>query len=73
MAKLNENNVMVSTKTSCCPLNTPSKLIYALTKDKSLANTSIRISLSHLTTLNEVNEFLVIFDKCYKELVYGKI
>lgn len=73
VAKLNENNVMVSTKTSCCPLNTPSKLIYALTKDKSLANTSIRISLSHLTTLNEVNEFLVIFDKCYKELVYGKI
>ena len=69
VTKLNENNVMVSTKTSCCPLNTPSKLIYALTKDKSLANTSIRISLSHLTTLNEVNEFLVIFDKCYKELV----
>ena len=68
-SKLNENGVMVSTKTSCCPLNTPSKLVYALTKDKSLASTSIRISLSHLTRENEIDEFLNIFDKCYKEMV----
>ena len=69
MAKLNENKVMISTKTSCCPLNTPSKLVYALTRDKSLASTSLRVSLSHLTTEEEVYEFLKIFDKCYKELV----
>lgn len=69
VSKLNENGVMVSTKTSCCPLNTPSKLVYALTKDKSLASTSIRISLSHLTTESEIDEFLKIFDKCYKEMV----
>ena len=68
-SKLNENGVMVSTKTSCCPLNTPSKLVYALTKDKSLASTSIRISLSHLTTEPEIDEFLKIFDKCYKEMI----
>ncbi len=67
--KLNENKVMVSTKTSCCPLNTPSKLVYALTKDKSLASTSIRISISHLTKENEIDEFLKIFDKCYKEMI----
>ena len=69
VAKLNENKVMISTKTSCCPLNTPSKLVYALTRDKSLASTSLRVSLSHLTTEEEVYEFLKIFDKCYKELV----
>ena len=68
-SKLNENKVMVSTKTSCCPLNTPSKLVYALTKDKSLASTSIRISLSHLTKESEIDEFLKIFDKCYKEMI----
>ena len=68
-AKLNEYGVMVSTKTSCCPLNTPSKLVYALTKDKALASTSIRISLSHLTKEKEIDEFLKIFDKCYKELI----
>ena len=68
-AKLNENQVMVSTKTSCCPLNTPSKLVYALTKDKILASTSIRISLSHLTSDEEIDEFLKIFDKCLKEMM----
>ena len=69
VAKLNENQVMVSTKTSCCPLNTPSKLVYALTKDKILASTSIRISLSHLTSDEEIDEFLKIFDKCLKEMM----
>ena len=68
-SKLNENKVMISTKTSCCPLNTPSKLVYALTKDKSLAATSLRVSISHLTTEDEIKKFLEIFDKCYKELV----
>lgn len=68
-SRLNENGVFISTKTSCCPVNTPSKLVYALTKDKSLASTSIRISLSHLTTDEEIDEFLKIFDKCYKEMV----
>ena len=68
-SKLNENKVMISTKTSCCPVNTPSKLVYALTKDKSLASTSLRISLSHLTTEEEIDEFLKIFDKCYKEMI----
>lgn len=68
VSKLNDYGVMVSAKTSCCPLNSPSKLIYALTKDKSLASTSIRISLSHLTTEEEINKFLEIFDKCYEEL-----
>ena len=47
-------------KTSCCPLNTPSKLVYALTKDKSLASTSIRISLSHLTTKEELSTFIKV-------------
>lgn len=69
VSKLNDRGVIVSTKTSCCPLNTPSKLVYALTRDKTLASTSIRISLSHLTTQSEIDEFLKIFDKCYKELV----
>lgn len=71
--KLNNKGIMVSAKTSCCPLNTPSKLIYALTQDKTLATTSIRVSLSYLTTQEEVNEFLKIFDECYKELNNGKI
>lgn len=71
---LEDREVYVSTKTSCCPENTPSKLVYALTKDKQLASSSLRISISHLTTEEEINSFLNIFDECIKELeVNGKI
>ena len=68
MDLLSEKEVYVSTKTSCCPEMTPSKLVYALTKNKNLASTTIRLSLSHLTTDEEVEEFLKIFAECYKEL-----
>ena len=71
---LEKNDVYISTKTTCCPEKTPSKLVYALTKDKQLASTSLRVSLSHLTTIDEINEFLEIFDKCIGELKQnGKI
>lgn len=65
---LEEKGIFVSTKTSCCPLETPSKLVYALTKDKSLASTSIRVSLSHLTTSEEIDLFLKSIAECVKEL-----
>ena len=62
-----DHEIYVSAKTSCCPVTTPSKLVYALTHDKSLAISSIRVSLSHLTTMDEVLEFLKVFDIIYKE------
>lgn len=65
---LEDRGVYISTKTSCCPLYTPSKLVYALTRDKSLASTSLRLSLSHLTSFKDIEEFLQIFDECMKEL-----
>lgn len=68
VAKLfSDHEIYVSAKTSCCPVTTPSKLVYALTYDKSLATSSIRVSLSHLTTMDEVLEFLKVFDIIYKE------
>jgi cysteine desulfurase len=71
--RLEESDIYVSTKTSCCPSESPSKLVYALTKDKSLANSSLRISLAHLTKKEEIEYFLDEFDKAYKELTNGKI
>ena len=68
VAKLfSDHEIYVSAKTSCCPVTTPSKLVYALTHDKSLATSSIRVSLSHLTTMDEVLDFLKVFDIIYKE------
>lgn len=71
---LEKKDIYVSTKTSCCPVETPSKLVYALTRDKSLASSSVRVSLSHLTTEEEIEEFLKVMDDFIKELEQnGKI
>ena len=64
---LGNKEVYISSKTSCCPENAPSKSIYALTNDNSLANSSMRISLSHLTTKEEIEEFFKIFDETLEE------
>ncbi|MCD8028105.1 MAG: hypothetical protein LUF02_05475 [Erysipelotrichaceae bacterium] len=66
--KLNEKQIYISTKTSCCPTATPSKLVYALTHSKQLASSSLRISLSHLTTKEELEIFTQTFDQIYKYL-----
>ena len=71
--KLEDYDVFISTKTSCCPSETPSKLVYALTNNKSLALSSLRISFSHLTTNEEIDIFLDTFDKVLKEMTSGKI
>lgn len=65
---LDLHDIYVSSKTSCCPVEAPSKLVYALTKDKSLAATSIRLSFSHLTTKEEIEEFKKVFDLFLREL-----
>lgn len=71
LAKLEQHEVYLSANTSCCPENTPSKLVYAYTHDKTLASSSIRLSLSHMTTKEEVINFLNIFNQCYQEIYYG--
>lgn len=66
--RLEEKGIFISTKTSCCPVGTPSKLVFALTNDKQLASTSLRLSLSHLTTNNDIDLFYKAFDECIKEV-----
>lgn len=64
---LEENDIYVSAKASCCPTGTPSKPIYAVYKDKNIATSSIRVSLSHLTTQEEVDGFIQAIRKMFKE------
>lgn len=71
--KFEEHNIILSAKTSCCPITTPSKLVYALTKDKQKASSSIRVSLSYKTTKEEVEEFMKVFDLIYKEIYHGEV
>ncbi|BCN30479.1 cysteine desulfurase family protein [Anaeromicropila herbilytica] len=67
--ELEKNDVYVSTKSACCQANTASRPVYALTKDRKVALSTIRVSLSHYTTKKEIEEFLTIFDGIYKNLV----
>ena len=65
---LDEYNIFISTKSACSDAGAMSDSVYAVTKDRNRAMNSIRISLSHLTTENEIEEFLKVFDICYKKL-----
>ncbi|MDR2635101.1 MAG: aminotransferase class V-fold PLP-dependent enzyme [Clostridiales bacterium] len=56
-AALSEDGVCVSVKSACSSPNTPSKTVYAVTGDKRRALSSIRVSLSHLTTEEEIRIF----------------
>lgn len=66
---LSEHGVCVSVKSACSTEGTPSKAVFAVSRDRKNALSSWRISLSHLTTQDELDEFLRAFDQCYKELV----
>lgn len=65
---LEKYEIYVSTQSACSASNSKSKAVYALTHNDDRANSSIRISISHLTTKEEINEFLKCFDICYKGL-----
>lgn len=66
--KLEEYGVCISIKSACSVTISPSRPVMAITHDRKRALSSWRISLSHLTTIEEINKFLKIFDKCYKDM-----
>lgn len=65
---LAEKGVCVSVKSACSTEGTPSKAVFAVSRDRKNALSSWRISLSHLTTKEEIEQFLELFDQCLKEL-----
>ena len=58
---LEKDNIYISTQTACSQGNY-SLAVYSVTNDKEKAGRSIRISLSHLTNMNELNKFLEVFE-----------
>lgn len=67
VGKLMEKGVCLSTTSACSLGSAPSKSVYAITNDLDLAKNSIRVSLSHLTKMEELKEFLKIFKNIYDE------
>jgi len=64
---LEQYEIYVSTKSACSTSNI-SSAVYDITKDKDKALSSLRISLSYLTSKEDLERFKEAFDKCYKEL-----
>lgn len=62
---LEQEGICVSVKSACSVPNSPSRPVYAVTRDKKNAMSSFRISLSYLTTETEIGLFLDAFTKCY--------
>lgn len=65
---MDEHDIYISTKSACSTINTMSNSVYAVTKDREKAMKSIRISLSYLTTKEEIEKFLEAFEECYQRL-----
>ncbi len=65
---LDAHGISVSTKSACSVPHTPSRAVYAVTHDRKNALCSWRISLSHLTTPEELEQFLAAFRVCYNTL-----
>lgn len=65
---LEEYDVYISTQTACSSGSELSSAVLALTNDVERASSSIRISISNITTKEECDKFLDAFSKCYDKL-----
>ena len=68
---LSEEDIYISTKTACSNSDI-SESVFELTKDKNLATHSVRISLSYLTTEEEIDKFFKILKEKIEELSFKK-
>lgn len=66
--ELDAKGVCISVKSACSSDGLPSRAVFVVSRDRRNALSSWRISLSHLTTEEEIKAFLQAFDVCYREL-----
>lgn len=64
---LEEEEIYISTQTACSTGN-KSTAVYELTKNDEYATNSMRVSISYLTTKEELDKFLEVFKTKIKEL-----
>lgn len=67
-AALAERGVYLSTKSACCAPNTVSRPVYALTKNRKAALSTIRVSLSHLTSREDLARFITVLEECLRQM-----
>jgi len=62
---MDERGICISVKSACSVQNPPSRPVFAVSHDRKNALSSFRVSLSHLTTEEEVGGFL----KALREII----
>ena len=60
--RLEMDDVFISTKSACSSTNDYSMAVYALTNDLQRAKTSVRISLSYLTTKQDIDRLISLIE-----------
>lgn len=65
---LEEYGIYISTQSACASGNTTSRAVLEVTKNEEYAKHSLRVSLSHLTTDRDIDNFLESFDNCYQKM-----
>ncbi len=65
---LEDKGIYLSTKSACSDMKQVSETLINLNKTNSIASSSLRISLSYLTTNEEIDQFLTTFKIIYNEL-----
>ena len=66
--ELENYDIYISTQSACSSNNPVSRSVLEVTKNEEVASHSVRISLSGLTTQEEINKFLDAFSECYTKL-----
>lgn len=67
---LEEKDIYISTKTACSKDNSDSLTLTTLGKDSSISGHSIRVSISHFTTKEEINSFVENLKICIEKLKF---
>ena len=68
---LEEKEIYVSTQTACS-VGDYSKAVFAITHDKERSSSSMRISLSFLTTKEEIDTFILALEDCIQRLNFKR-
>ena len=68
IALLSQQGVCVSAKSACCAPSAPSHPVLAMTGDRKRAMNTVRVSLSHLTTEQDIDTFVRSLTACAHSL-----
>ena len=62
-----QNDIYLSSKSACSGQEEFSNSVYAITKDEQRAKSSYRISLSHLSTYEEIDALVRVIERIIYE------